>query len=72
MLAAAVQNEFTTREAAAAVGIFDWQARRLYARGKLPEPIRFGPYRLIRREDLPALRQAAIEAGYLTEAAAAD
>jgi hypothetical protein len=61
----------TVPEAAAELGVRAWQVRRLFELGKLPAPPRAGLTRLIRRSDLPRIRQALIAAGYLVEAEAA-
>jgi hypothetical protein len=51
--------------AAKAVGIEHWQLIHLL-NGKLaPEPRRLGRYRAFTAADLPALRRAAVVAGYL-------
>jgi hypothetical protein len=57
--------------AAKAIGIDGWQLARLFQRHLVPEPRRFGRYRVIDPADLPQLREAAAKAGYFTEAAAA-
>ena len=45
-----------------------WQVRRTYEVGLMPEPAyRAGMYRLICREDLPALGQALWRLGYLPD-----
>jgi hypothetical protein len=68
------ENTMTTGEAAAAVGIRDWQLIALLQRGLVAEPKRFGRSRVFTADDLPRLRAAAVRAGYLppTEATAAD
>ena len=45
--------------AARAVGIDSWQLARLFERHLVPEPRRFGRYRVIDSTDLLALRQPA-------------
>jgi hypothetical protein len=55
----------TIGEAATELGLKDWRVSRLFERGLAPEPPRLGGRRVIRRCDLPALREAAVRAGYL-------
>jgi hypothetical protein len=55
----------TPGQAASALGLRDWQLGRLYRRGLVEEPPRFGRFRVIRPDDLPRLRAAAVKAGYL-------
>lgn len=52
-------------DAASRIGIRTWQLQRLYARGLLDAPARCGRYRLVDEADFPAIREAAIQAGYL-------
>lgn len=47
------------------LGVQVWRVRRLYERGILPEPPRFQRSRLVRRDDLPAVKEALEKAGYL-------
>jgi hypothetical protein len=46
-------------------GLQTWHVRRLFERGLLPEPERLGTCRIVARADLPKIREALIEAGYL-------
>jgi hypothetical protein len=55
----------TTGDAAQALGCREWQVSRLYERGFLPEPPRVGGKRVLTQADLPAIRDAAVRAGYL-------
>lgn len=61
----------TISEAAEVVGIREWQLGRLYERGLLSPPRKFGRYRLVRPDDLPAIIEAARVAGYLSTEAVA-
>jgi hypothetical protein len=63
--ATASKRFLTTGEAARRLGAAEWQVARLFVRNLLPEPARFGRYRLIDESDLPQLREALVEAGYL-------
>jgi hypothetical protein len=56
---------FTLGKAASRLGCQAWQIRRLFERGILPEPGRVGAYRVIPERDLPKIKAALIEAGYL-------
>ena len=58
---------FTTNTAAKRCGVAEWQVRRLFERGLLPEPPRAGAYRLIPADDLPKIETALRAAGYLRE-----
>jgi hypothetical protein len=49
------------------LGIEPWMLRNLYNRGLIPPAPRLGHSRIIKPDDLPVLRKAAISAGYLTE-----
>jgi hypothetical protein len=60
----------TTAEVGRELGMTTWQVRRLFERRLLAEPARCGPYRAIRRVDLPKIRRAAAAAGYLEAAGA--
>ncbi len=42
-----------------------WQIRRAIQRGLLPDPPRFGAYRVFAPEDIPVVESALREAGYL-------
>jgi hypothetical protein len=48
----------TTHTAAKRCGCEQWQIRRLYELGILPEPPRLGQRRIIHEADLPAIREA--------------
>ena len=61
----------TTGAAARRLGAPEWAVARVYARGLLPEPPRLGHFRIIREDQLPALRAALVEAAYLKETAEA-
>lgn len=56
---------YTLGEIARETGATQWQVRRLFERGLLPPAERIGLYRVVRAEDLPAIRTALIQAGYL-------
>ncbi len=43
----------------------EWQLRRLYSRGILPEPARVGRFRVIAVADLPAIESALRVSDYL-------
>jgi DNA-binding transcriptional MerR regulator len=55
----------TTATVAKKFGVKTWQVRRLYEKGLLAEPSRAGQYRLIDPADLPRIKRALKEAGYL-------
>jgi hypothetical protein len=57
----------STGQAAREIGIEGWQLVRMYVRGLVEEPHRFGRYRAVRRADLDKLRAAAVRAGYLQQ-----
>ena len=57
----------TLGPAAKLLGVRTWQLRRLFERGLMPEPPRVGAYRVIAVTDLPYLKAALHEAGYLKE-----
>jgi hypothetical protein len=46
-------------------GCCPWQVRRLFERRILPPATRMGAYRVVPSRDLPAIRRALQEAGYL-------
>jgi DNA-binding transcriptional MerR regulator len=52
-------------EAADLLGVQSWRLRRLFERGLLGEPERVGRTRVVRREQLPRIREALEKAGYL-------
>jgi DNA-binding transcriptional MerR regulator len=55
----------TIGAAAARLGVEPWQVRRLYERGALPPAARVGSYRVIDPADLPLVKSALRDAGYL-------
>ena len=55
----------TIGQVAARFGVLAWQVRRLFESGKLPEPPRMGVYRAISPDDLPVIKRALQDAGYL-------
>ncbi len=55
----------TLGQVALQLGCLTWQIQRLYQRGILPEPPRLGQHRLVTEKDLPKIRKALLEAGYL-------
>jgi hypothetical protein len=65
MATAMADKLLSTGEAAKAISIDTWQLARLFERGLVEEPPRFGRYRTIPVGLLPKLRAAAIAAGYL-------
>jgi hypothetical protein len=67
MIGAALEHYLSTGEAAVRLGLRDWQVARLYQRGLVEEPRRFGRFRLVAESDLPAIRRAAQTAGYLQQ-----
>jgi hypothetical protein len=66
------EHDMTLGQAASALGLKDWQLVRLFTRGFAEEPARLGRFRVIRADDLPRLREAALRAGYLPQAPAAN
>jgi DNA-binding transcriptional MerR regulator len=60
-----MQTPITIGSAAAQLGVEPWQVRRLYERGLLPPAARVGPYRVIDLGDLPRVKTALRDAGYL-------
>lgn len=62
---AANKGTMTTGEVATHFGTQAWAVRRLYERGLLPAPPRVGAYRAIPVEDLPRIRAALVECGYI-------
>jgi DNA-binding transcriptional MerR regulator len=46
-------------------GVPPWQVRRLFERRLLPEPRRFGAYRMVTEDELPRIEEALRRAGYL-------
>ncbi len=55
----------TTGDVAHRLGCPEWKVARLYERGLLPEPARFGRFRVIDEADLPIIEAALRDAGYL-------
>lgn len=56
---------FTTGGVARHFGVEPWVIKRLYKSGRLPEPTRFGRYRMVPASDLPAVQAALVAAGYI-------
>jgi hypothetical protein len=56
---------FTTGALARRFGCREWQVRRLFERGILPEPPRVGCYRFVPSENVPAVEAALLRARYL-------
>jgi hypothetical protein len=65
MTMAAGRAFLTTAEAARRLRVPEWTVARLFTRGLLPEPARVGRFRVIAEGDLPNVREALEEAGYL-------
>jgi hypothetical protein len=61
----------STADAAELLGLAEWQARRLFEDGSLPEPPRFAGKRVVSRQLLRRIREAAIERGWIKDQAAA-
>jgi hypothetical protein len=61
-----LEGLMTLGQAAVALGCRDWHLARLFERRLVPEPARVGRQRVFTADDLPPLRQALIEAGYLS------
>jgi DNA-binding transcriptional MerR regulator len=55
----------TLGDVARLVGVDVWQVRRLYERGLLPPAARVGGKRVVSAAELPRVRRALTEAGYL-------
>jgi len=58
----------TLGEVSKRFGCFTWQVARIFERGLLPEPLRLGNYRVVAERDLPIIRRALAECGYISEA----
>lgn len=58
----------TTRQVADSLGVAEWQVRRLFEKGDLPEPLRFGGKRAIPAAMLPKIVDALRARGWLPEA----
>jgi hypothetical protein len=54
-----------TTDVARVLGVEPWMVARLYQRGLVDEPPRCGNSRVLTPSDLPALRSALEQAGYL-------
>jgi hypothetical protein len=61
----AAVNYMTFSEAAAEIGCETWHVRRVHERGLMPTPAKVGVCRVVARRDLPKLRRALEQAGYL-------
>lgn len=57
-------DPLTTGQVADILGLQLWRVQHLFQRGLIPEPKRFGRYRVFSRADLPAIEAAARKAGY--------
>lgn len=55
-----------TGDVADLIGIQTWRLQHLFKRGMIPEPRRLGRFRVFRAADVPAIKRAAIAAGYLS------
>lgn len=55
----------TTRQVADILGLAEWQVRRLYESGDLPEPGRFAGKRAISREEIPLIVDRCRARGWL-------
>jgi hypothetical protein len=62
-----VKSEYTVGDLARRWGIEEWKIRRVFDCGDLPQPRRFGLYRIIPSEDVHALVEALKARGYLPE-----
>jgi DNA-binding transcriptional MerR regulator len=60
-----VPNLMTIGEVADRFSCQSWKIQRLVSRGLLPAPHRVGPYRVFNAKDLPAIKKALEDAGYL-------
>ena len=56
---------FTTKSAAKCLGLAEWQVRRIFELGDLPEPPKFGNKRMISFKLLPAIRKCCERRGWL-------
>jgi hypothetical protein len=65
MKTATSERLLTTGQVAKVLGIDSWQVTRLIKRHLAVEPVRLGRHRAFTAADLPALRRAAVVAGYL-------
>ncbi len=57
----------STADAAELLGLEEWQPRRLFEDGTIPEPPRFAGKRIISKALFNRIRQAAINRGWLKE-----
>ena len=55
----------TTGQLARHFAVPEWQIDQLFRRQLLPPPDRAGHLRIVMREDLPRVRAALVQAGYL-------
>jgi hypothetical protein len=58
---------FTVGDIARRFACREWQVRALFERGLVPPARRFGQYRVIATEDLPAIEAALRAAGYIAD-----
>ncbi len=58
MSSLAVESHFTVGEVADFLRVQSWQVQRLFERGTLPEPPRFGGRRMISKEMIPQIVSA--------------
>src|SRR5262245_2354429 len=63
---------YTIGDAANHCGVRPWQVRRRFENGKLPPAPRVGAYRVIAKADLPLVKKALEEAGYIKATANGD
>jgi hypothetical protein len=63
-----VKRYLTVPEFARRLGIPAWKVRRLFERGLAESSARFGAYHLLDVADLPRIKKALVEAGYLKAA----
>jgi DNA-binding transcriptional MerR regulator len=49
------------------LGVEPWQVRRVFEKGLLPPASRLGPWRVFAEGDLPRIKAALVERGYLTD-----
>lgn len=58
----------SSSDVAEMIGLRPWRLNRMHSRGLLQEPPRVSRFRVYRPADVPAIREAAIKAGYLQPA----
>ena len=71
-----MQDTFTTRQVAEAItespliegSVYEWQVRRLFEDGDLPEPSRFGGKRVIASAETPRIVEVLRHRGWLPAA----